>query len=75
MPPTDYLFHSTLFARYNPNNAPVTQDLAVRNVPLSQIKPELLEKEGRLAEAFCAGVWSGLGASMLYYIFVTIVHV
>lgn len=61
MRPDDYLFHSTLFARYNPNNAPVTQDLAVRRVPLSQIKPELLEKEGKLTEAFCAGVWSGLG--------------
>ncbi|PPJ55799.1 hypothetical protein CBER1_01641 [Cercospora berteroae] len=61
VPPTDYLFNSTLFARYNPNNAPVTQDLAIRRVPLTQIKPELLEKEGKLTEAFCAGVWSGLG--------------
>ncbi|KAF2209321.1 hypothetical protein CERZMDRAFT_107172 [Cercospora zeae-maydis SCOH1-5] len=59
--PTDYLFHSTLFARYNPNNAPVTQDLAIRRVALAQIRPELLEKEGKLTEAFCAGVWSGLG--------------
>lgn len=70
----DYLFNSTLFARYNPNNAPVTQDLAVRRVPLSQIKPELLEKDGKLAEAFCAGVWSGLGMSSLsiyiYFFFV-----
>lgn len=61
VPPTDYLFNSTFFARYNPNNAPVTQDLAIRKVPLTQIKPELLEKEGKLVEAFCAGVWSGLG--------------
>ncbi|EME88020.1 uncharacterized protein MYCFIDRAFT_127278 [Pseudocercospora fijiensis CIRAD86] len=61
VPPTDYLFNSTFYARYNPNNAPVTQDLAVRKVPLTQIKPELLEKEGKLVEAFCAGVWSGLG--------------
>jgi hypothetical protein len=61
VPPTDYLFNHTLFARFNPNNAPVTQDLAVRQVPLSQIKPELLEKEGKLAEAFTAGVFGGLG--------------
>ncbi|KAM3415318.1 hypothetical protein BST61_g8847 [Cercospora zeina] len=61
VPPSDYLFHSTLFARYNPNDAPVTQDLAIRRVPLTHIRPELLEKEGKLTEAFCAGVWSGLG--------------
>lgn len=42
----------------------------MRRVPLSQIKPELLEKDGKLAEAFCAGVWSGLGMSSLYiYLF------
>lgn len=64
VPPTDYIFNSTLFARYNPNNAPVTQDLAVRRVPLSSIKPELLEKEGKLVEAFTAGVWSGFGRCM-----------
>lgn len=61
VPASDYIFNSTLFARYNPNNSPVTQDLCLRQVPLSQIKPELLETEGKLAEAFCAGVWSGVG--------------
>lgn len=32
-------------------------------MPLSKIKPSLLEKaeEGKLVEAFCAGVWGGLG--------------
>ena len=30
----------------------------MRKVPLSKIKPQLLEKEGRLTEAFCAGVVS-----------------
>ena len=41
----------------------------MRRVPLSQIKPELLEKDGKLAEAFCAGVWSGLGTSSIQYIY------
>lgn len=61
VPPTDYLFNHTLFARHNPNNAPVTQDLCIRKVPTDQIKPELLEKEGKLVEKFCAGVWGGIG--------------
>lgn len=59
--PTDYIFNSTSYARNNPNNAPVTQDLCLRKVPLDQLKPELLEKEGKLVEAFCAGLWSGVG--------------
>ena len=35
----------------------------MRKVPLSKIKPQLLEKEkeGKLVEAFCAGVWGGYG--------------
>lgn len=61
IPPSDYIFANTLFARYNPNNNPVTQDICVRKVPLDKIKPELLEQEGKLVEAFCAGVWGGLG--------------
>ncbi|KAF2773313.1 hypothetical protein EJ03DRAFT_341103 [Teratosphaeria nubilosa] len=63
IPASDYIFNSTLYSRYNPNNAPVTQDICTRKVPLSKIKPELLEKaeDGRLVEAFCQGVWGGLG--------------
>ena len=59
--PTDYLFGTTLFARFNPYNNPAVSDICTRSVPLSKIKPELLEREGRLVEAFCAGVWSGKG--------------
>jgi hypothetical protein len=61
VPPTDYIFSNTLYARYNPNNAPVTQDICVRQVPLNKIKPELLEQDGKLVEAFCQGIWGGLG--------------
>jgi hypothetical protein len=58
---TDPIFSSAAYARNNPNRNPATQDLCVRKVPLHMIKPQLLEKEGKLAEAFCASVWSGLG--------------
>ncbi|TVY12632.1 hypothetical protein LARI1_G009276, partial [Lachnellula arida] len=61
--PTDAIFTSPAYLRNNPNNNPASQDLCVRRVPLSKIKPHLLEKEaeGKLTEAFCQGLWSGLG--------------
>jgi hypothetical protein len=64
VPSDDYIFHSTLFTRHNPNNAPVTQDLCLRKVPLDRIRPELLKNDGgdgKLIQAFCAGLWSGKG--------------
>ncbi|PYH30401.1 methyltransferase family protein [Aspergillus neoniger CBS 115656] len=61
MPTTDPLFQHPLYQKLNPNNNPTTHDLCVRRVPLKDIKPALLEKPGRLTEAFCAGVWSGFG--------------
>lgn len=79
VPATDYIFNHTLFARFNPNNSPVTQDLCVRKVPLTKIRPELLEKEGKLVEAFSAGLWSGMGKlrqreSCVSVTYLTIVH-
>ena len=59
--PSDYIYNTTFYARNNPERNPATADLCVRRVPLSQIKPEYLEKEGKLVEKFCAGVWGGLG--------------
>jgi len=67
IPAGDYIFNHTLYARYNPNNAPASQDICVRQVPLGKIRPELLEKNrkgeetGKLVEAFCAGIWGGVG--------------
>ncbi|TVY39883.1 hypothetical protein LOCC1_G006111 [Lachnellula occidentalis] len=60
--PTDAIFNSPAYLRNNPNKNPASQDLCVRRVPLSKIKPHLLEKEaeGKLTEAFCQGLWSGL---------------
>jgi len=59
----DPIFSSAAYLRNNPNKNPQTKDLCVRRVPLAKIKPQLLEKEGegKLVEAFCAGVWGGLG--------------
>jgi hypothetical protein len=63
----DAIFSSTAYIRNNPNKNPQTKDLCVRKVPLSKIKPHLLEKEGegKLVEAFCAGVWGGIGQYIL----------
>ncbi|KAI6708391.1 hypothetical protein JHW43_009072, partial [Diplocarpon mali] len=61
MTPSDAIFSSSAYAVQNPNRNPATQDLCVRRVPLTRIKPQLLEKEGKLVEAFCAGVWAGYG--------------
>ena len=65
VPPTDYIYNTTLFARYNPDNRPATNDICLRKVPIGKIKPELLEAaekgETALVERFCAGVWSGWG--------------
>ena len=59
--PSDQIFHSSAYKKFNPSNNPTTDDLYIRKVPLSQLNPSLLEKKGKLAEAFCAGVWSGWG--------------
>ncbi|KAB8238224.1 uncharacterized protein BDW43DRAFT_154296 [Aspergillus alliaceus] len=61
MTPADPIFQSAAYRKQNPSQNPTTHDLCVRKVPLSEINPSLLEKKGKLAEAFCAGVWSGWG--------------
>lgn len=58
---SDAIFSSPAYIHNNPNQNPPTKDLCVRKVPLKDIKPQLLEKDGKLVEAFCAGVWGGLG--------------
>ena len=60
-PATDPIFSWKPFRKLNPSRNPTVHDLCVRRVPLSEINPALLEKKGRLVEAFCAGVWSGWG--------------
>ena len=57
----DPIFEDPAYIRNNPHKNQATQDFCVRRVPLKNIKPQLLEKEGKLAEAFCGSVWGGLG--------------
>lgn len=61
MTPTDEIYESKNFKKFNPSNNPTTHDLYVRKVPLSQLNPSLLEKKGKLVEAFCVGIWSRWG--------------
>lgn len=58
LPPTDYLLGTTILARFNPYNNPMMQDICVRRVPIERIRPELLQREGKLVEAFSAGIVS-----------------
>jgi hypothetical protein len=61
VPTTDPIYTSTAYLAQNPLNNPVTQDIVVRLVPLSSVRPELLARPGALAEAATAGVFGGLG--------------
>ncbi|KAJ6155205.1 hypothetical protein N7470_005771 [Penicillium chermesinum] len=48
MAATDPIFQSPFYKKFNPNNNPTTHDLCVRRIPLDKIRPELLEKKGKL---------------------------
>lgn len=63
LPASDPIWTSSLLKKHNPSGNPATQDVCIKRVPLSSVKPELLEKEGDLALEFCRGVWSGWGSS------------
>ncbi|KAG7095261.1 hypothetical protein E1B28_006034 [Marasmius oreades] len=60
-PNTSPILHIRHAQLLNPNKNVTSHDDCMRKVPLDQIKPELLRKEGDLVKAFCAGVWSGPG--------------
>jgi hypothetical protein len=61
MDANDPIFSSPFFQKFNPERNPTLHDLCVRRMPLDKINPSLLEKKGKLVEAFCAGVWGGMG--------------
>ena len=61
LPRDDPLWRSRTFAKYNKHANPSTQDIVTRTIPISKIKPELLQHEGDLVVEFCRGVWSGWG--------------
>jgi len=57
----DYLFHSTVMARLNPDNHPGMSDQCIREVPLSKLRDDLRNNDGKLVEQFTASVWGGIG--------------
>ena len=57
----DPIWKSKSYKKLNTQGNGVTQDICVKRIPLSKIKPELLQKEGDLVQEFCRGVWSGWG--------------
>ena len=59
--PSDPIWTSSLYKKRNPSGNPATQDVCIKRIPISRIRPELLQKEGDLALEFCRGVWSGWG--------------
>lgn len=64
LPRDDPLFSSKIYSQYNKHHNGSAQDVVVKRIPLSKIRPELLQNEGDLAVEFCRGVWSGLGTSL-----------
>ncbi|KAL0576425.1 hypothetical protein V5O48_005561 [Marasmius crinis-equi] len=63
-PSTSPLFRKKYIQSWNRNQNPTTHDDCMRKVPLDQIRPELLGKEGELVRAFSAGIWSGPGYTL-----------
>jgi hypothetical protein len=61
IPLNDALYSSSVYKKHNPHRNAATNDICVKTIPLSRIRPELLQKEGDLALEFCRGVWSGWG--------------
>lgn len=61
LPLDDPVWSSSTYKRHNVHGNPATQDVCIRRIPLSKVRPELLQNEGDLALEFCRGVWSGWG--------------
>jgi len=61
LPDDDPLLKSRFYFKYNPSQNQPMKDYCCKKIPLSQIKPQLLEDSDKLVEKFCAGVWGGLG--------------
>ncbi|KAI1769103.1 hypothetical protein GGR53DRAFT_475820 [Hypoxylon sp. FL1150] len=57
----DPIFKTKTYARYNPKGNPALQDVVIKRIPLSKIRPELRDDEEALTLEFCRGVWSRWG--------------
>ncbi|KAI0180086.1 hypothetical protein GGR52DRAFT_529658 [Hypoxylon sp. FL1284] len=58
---SDPMFKTKTYAKYNPKDNPALQDVVIKRVPLSKIRPELRDDEKALTLEFCRGVWSRWG--------------
>lgn len=58
---SDPIWTSKVFKKHNPNGNPATQDICIKRIPCSKIRPELLEQPDALVTEFCRGVWSSWG--------------
>ena len=61
LPSSDPIWRSKLYRARNPSGNPATQDVCIKRIPLSKIRPELIAEDDALALEFCRGVWSGWG--------------
>ena len=74
LPRNDPIWTSKVYSKYNIQKNPSTQDVCIKRIPLSKIRPELLQNEGDLAVEFCRGVWSGWGESLIFSAKLSIHH-
>ncbi|KAK7984393.1 hypothetical protein PG989_011795 [Apiospora arundinis] len=59
IPRDDPLWKSPTLKKLNHLENPVLADVCIKRIPLSKIRPELLEDETKLTTEFARGVWSG----------------
>ena len=57
----DPVWTSQHYERLNPHRNAAMQDIVTKRLPISKVKPELLQKEGDLVQELCRGVWTGWG--------------
>ncbi|KAK8000553.1 hypothetical protein PG990_013153 [Apiospora arundinis] len=59
IPRDDPLWKSPTLKKLNHLENPVLADICIKRIPLSKIRPELLQDESKLTTEFARGVWSG----------------
>jgi hypothetical protein len=61
IPKDDPVWKSKPYKKLNTHSNNTVQDVVLKRIPISKVKPELLSKDGALVTEFCRGVWSGWG--------------
>ncbi|KAK8131970.1 hypothetical protein PG999_000143 [Apiospora kogelbergensis] len=59
IPRDDPLWNSATLKKLNILENPVLADICIKRIPLSKIRPELLQDEAKLTTEFARGVWTG----------------